>query len=220
MESLEQIKLTLKTSSTFGILLEENPEEYEFLAQEALKQAICQKGIPALTLPDRLPDELRQKWSPISPLAPCVAFPQKTSLSLPKDKYGIKEVTYQENQNNLTFIFTSKDNTLSRKDIVVEKLPPQAETVFCFFEEAEKINRFDRQIRLPEKQKIVHITKDRRTVTEKVFEIIQVLNPPLLENPAVPTLLLAALMSEIQNFVEDSGQQTLSLASRLLELGA
>ncbi|MBU1179055.1 hypothetical protein KKB69_01850 [Patescibacteria group bacterium] len=213
---IERIKPLIENSGSFGLLTDQNPEDHEFLAKEALKKTISQKFLPVLDLP-RPHTELLEKWSAIIKPVQEIEFPKKTLLKLPKSKYGIKEVAYKEDGENLALVITSDNGLISSNDISFETLLPETETVFCFFENQAKLEKFQGMLQLPDNEKIVFLSPNRRTQTEKVFEIIKIFNPDILEDAGISSLLYAALVSETNNFSEKNTKEVLSLGSLLLE---
>lgn len=214
----EKIKSLIENSKSFALLLDDQPEEHEFLAKEILKEVINNKGLPVLTLPED-PEELKKKWALVAQSANSINFPQKTALKLPKTKYQIQEISYKDDGENLSFIITSPNDIILKEDISLEKLPPEAETVFCFFENREKIEKFKNLLCLPAQEKIIFFEQGEKTLTEKIFNIAQIFDPQLLNNEKISTLLYAALLLETRNFTEKTSKDTLALASLLLENG-
>ncbi|MFC1756840.1 hypothetical protein ACFLZC_01615 [Patescibacteria group bacterium] len=212
---VEKIKTLIETSKSFGIITDKNPEDYEFLAKEALKRTLALKKIPALDLlTERV--GLKDKWSPIiKPIAE-IAFPQKTIIKLPKEKYDIKEVSYKEDDNNLSFVVTSKENEILNQDILLEKLPPETDSVFCFFGNDKKLEELRKTIKLPNNDKIIFIKQSEKTVTEKVLEIIKIFSPELANDMDTSTLLFASLITETNNFSTGITKESFFLATQLL----
>lgn len=213
---LQQIKSIIENSESFGILLDENPEEYEFLAKEALRETISNKNIPVLNFPQN-PEDFKEKWSVIINPTTSIKFPEKTSIKLPKEKCNIKEISYKEDEGNLALIITSQGSNLTKEDISLEKLPPEVETVFCFFENPTKIEKYKNQLSLPNQKNIIFITPNEKTLTEKVFDIVKMFDPNTLNNKSISTLLLASLLTETENLSENVTKEILLLANVLFE---
>jgi hypothetical protein len=218
-EALNKIKTLIEESKSFGLLLDPNPEEHEFLAREILEQVITQKKLPIVSLPE-LSKINKEKWSPVLKEKLAVFVPHKTSIRLPKQKYLVEEVAYEENEEYLSFVLTPKKGGLLKEDLVLENLPPQVDTAFCLFENETKIETFKNDITLPSKEKIVYITPNEKTITEKVFSIAEIFNPNILTDKNISTLLFAALLKETNEFSENITKETLSLGSLFLENGA
>ncbi|PIS13223.1 MAG: hypothetical protein COT67_02935 [Candidatus Tagabacteria bacterium CG09_land_8_20_14_0_10_41_14] len=215
---LNKTRPIIGEAKSFAILLDKNPEEYELLSSEVLKRAISSKNLPLITLPQTQTDT-EKKWSVLFKFLANQRFPRKTSLKLPKDKYGIKEVGYKEEEDNIALIITGDNGFFSKEDILLETLPPEPEVVFCFFENPSTVDNFSGLIRLPEKEKTIFITPNEQTLTEKVFQLIKILNPSVQEDGELNTILFASLLSETDNFQKNS-QSVLSLATLLLKKGA
>ncbi len=222
---LEKITNIIENSQSFGILIDQNSEDCEFLLKEVLKKTILKNETPVLDLPKaclpegKVQNELQEKWSTISKPSPIIEFPKKTLIKLPKDKYGIKEVSYKTQDGNLALVLTANTENILIEDISLEKLPPETEVVFCFFDEENKINQFKNSIQIPNNEKIIFITSKTRTQTEKVFDIIKIFNPKILNDSEISTLLFAALVTETNNFSERKTKEVLSLGGLLLEKG-
>ncbi|MFC1625273.1 hypothetical protein ACFL1O_00085 [Patescibacteria group bacterium] len=216
----QKIKTSVEESKSFGLLLDGNPNEHDFLAKEILQTVINKQNLPVLVLP-KPPEEMQDKWAPLTktPTTP-TEFPKKTSLKLPKEKYDIKEVSYKEDGNNLSLIITSKDNILSNEDIRLEILPPEIDMAFCFFEDLSKTEIFQNEIQLPHNEKIILLTPTEKSLTEKILDIIKIFDEEILEQKEIATLLLASLLIETDNFSRKITEQTLTLASLLLKKGA
>ncbi len=218
-DALNKIKTLIEQSSSFGILNDPKPEEHEYLARFALEYAILKKKSPVTALPEP-PENYEKKWRDILQNKPKNELTQKSSINLPKNKYQIKEISYEEDEKYLKLILTSGGLTVSKEDIVLETVPPAAETVFCFFENSEKIKYFGHKIRMPDKDRIIFVTANDRTMTEKVFDIAEMFYPNILTDKTLATVLYAALVKETGGFSENTAKGTLSLASVLLESGA
>ncbi len=216
---LNKIKNLIETSRSFAILTNTDAEEHEILAKEILERVLADKNLPFVSLPQET-NPLREKWSAILKPANQCSLLQKTSIKLPKDKCEVKEISYEEDENHLSFIITSPKSGISKEDLILENLPPQVDAVFCFFEDEEKLKGFENKAQLPPLERIVFITPNERTITEKIIDIASLFNPALLNSGGIPTLLFAALIKETNNFTERITKNTLYLASLLLEKGA
>lgn len=214
-EKVEKIQSLMENSESFAILLDKNPEEHELLAKEALKQTISSKNIPVLNLPQDSAD-FREKWSAIIKPATNTRFPQKTSIKLPKGN-SVEEISYKKDGDNLALIITSNGHDITKENISLEKLPPEIGTVFCFFENPTKIENYKNQLQFPDKENIIFITSDKKTLTEKISDIIKVFNPNALNNESISAPLLASLLTETENLSENVTKEILSLANSLFE---
>ncbi len=217
--TLDKIKILIETSQSFAILGNTNAEEHEILAKEILEQVMADKKLLFISLPQEA-NPLREKWSAILKPASQHSLLQKTSIKLPKDKYEIKEISYEEDENHFSLVITSPKNGISKEDLIFQSLPPQIDAVFCLFEDEEKLKSFENRVQLPPLERIVFITPNERTITEKILDIASLFNPALLDLKGMPTLFFAALIRETNNFTEKINKNTLYLASLLLEKGA
>jgi len=218
-ETLNKIKRLIESSKSFGILLDQNPEEHEFLAKEILEHVITDKNLPSITLPEDL-DEHKNKWKPILKEKIKTYIPQKSSIKLPKDKYKIKELSYEEDDDYLSLILTPQNGNLLKEDVLIENTPPETDLLFCLFERESKLDLYKEKIKIPEREKIIFINPCEKTLTEKIFTVAEIFNPNLLTDKNLTTLLHAALLKETENLKESSTKETLSLASLFLENGA
>jgi hypothetical protein len=216
---LNQIKTIVENSKSLAILLEKNPEDYEIFNREVLKSVFISKNIPTISLPST--DEgFRNKWSSLIRKKQEIPLPIETSLKIPKEKCLIKEVSYNEDENYLSFILTSLDKKPSKEDIELKTMPPRPSMVFCLFKERQILEEFHNQLQLPEKEKIIFLYAEEKLLTEKVFAVLKTLKPDLLSDPEICTLLFGSLALETNNFSEGINQSILSLASILLKNGA
>jgi len=221
MTTIEKIELLINGSQNFGVFLNRDPEDHEFLAKEILKRTINKRGYPVLDLPaDNL--ELTSKWQSLtSPFDVQLEFPKKTSIKLPREKYGIKEVSYKEQKDgDLSLIVTSQNSPLLNEDLLIEELPPEIDVVFCLFNNSEKLENFKSQAKLPPNDKVVFLTSEGKTLTQKIFEITKLFDNNALDDPEINSLLFAALTTETNNFSEKIDEENLSFASSLLAKGA
>ncbi len=216
--AIDKIKSLIEDSQSFAILSDKNPENFEFLAKEALKTTINKKNIPIIELP-QTHEDLKNEWSDIISKETLTKFPKKTVVKLPKEKYKVKEVSYKDDPENVSFLITSENNTIEKEDVSLEEMLPCPDVVFCFFENKNKIENFKNSLELLNREKIVFITQEGRTTTEKIFDILKIINSNILDEKNVVNLLLASLITETNNFSNKKTKETLSLGSTLLENG-
>lgn len=218
-KTIQAIKDIVDQSKSFAILLQENSEEHQFLLKEALAVAISAKSYPVMSV-FKQPEEQLNLWLPLTADLPeNKELPRKTSINLPKEKYNIKEVSYQEKDNNLSLIITSDSSVLKNEDITLETLLPEPEMVFCLFENPSKTNLFQKHLTLPPEEKIIFLTSDKKTLVEKVAKIIKMFDNAGLEKKEINSLLFASLLLETDNFSKNVGAETLALASELIKKG-
>lgn len=214
------IKHLIETSKSFGILLEEKAEDYELLAKDLLIKILSLKQIPVASFPgDR--EAYKEKWGAIVKPHETIPVPHKTSIRLPKEKYNIKEVSYEENAEDLSLVITSKNGRLLKEELIFENLPPQVDALICFLKDESSVNLFKNRLQIPEKEKIVFVKKgERKTFTEGIFELSKTFEPDPLYDRDAATLFLAMLLEETNNLTENINKDLLSLGSVLLEKGA
>ncbi len=114
----DRVKNLIETSQSFAVLADTNAEEHKILAKEILQQTLTDKNLLFIGLPQE-PNQLREKWSAV--LKPVNRQPllQKTSIKLPKDKYEVKEISYEEDENHLSLIITSPKSGISKEDFIL-----------------------------------------------------------------------------------------------------
>lgn len=215
----DKIKNIIENSESFAILLANNPEEHEFLLSEVLAEALSLQNKPTFVPSAKETNtELKEKWASLLQTRKKISFPQRTTIKLPKNNFDIDQVSYKEESDYLSFIITSKDNyEITKESISTEKLPPQADAVFCFFEDETKINDFQNIIKFPGKEKIIFITASEKTLTEKIFGIIKIIDSELISQKTISDLLFASLLAETNGFSFKISKETLRLGGGLLE---
>jgi len=213
------IKHLIETSKSFGILLEETAEDYEILAKDLLIKIFSRKQVPVVSFPcDK--ETYKEKWGAIVRISEIVPLPHKTSIKLPKEKYDIKEVSYEESADNLSLVITSKKGQLLKDELVFENLLPQVDALICFLKDESKVTLFKNRIQIPENEKIIFIKNNQKTLTEEILELSKTLEPNLLHDQNTATLFLAMLLEETNNLTEKINKELLILGSLLLEKGA
>lgn len=218
-EALNKIKSLIENSKSFGIFLGQNFEEHEFLLKEILEQIISMKNLPVLSFPNDAAPQ-KEKWATVLKERPTVFIPQKSSIMLPKDKYQIKELSYEEDDKYFSLVFTPQNGGLNKEDIIVSNMLPQVDMAFCFFENEEKTEFFKDKVRMPSRERIIFVCAGEKTLTEKVFSIAGIFDPNFLRDKSLATLFYVALLKETASFSEKAGKEPLSLGSLFLENGA
>lgn len=217
--TLEKIKTLVAGSKSFGILLDDNPEEYESLLKEILKETIASKDIPVVSLPED-PEGFREKWSEILKERSESVLPRKTSIKIPKEKYKINQISYKEDAESVSLVIDLPQEDLVLEDLRLEKLPPEADAIFCFFENEEKLSKFKNDVSAPSRDKIIFIKTTEKTLTGKIFDILKTFNPNAAEDKNATTILYASLLLETNHFSEKTTKETFSLAKLFAENGA
>jgi len=217
--TLEKIKTLVENSKSFGIIADNNPEEHELLLKEVLKETIASKNIPIISLP-KDPEGFREKWSEILKEGSNYTPPRKTSIKIPKEKYKINQISYREDDKNVSLVIDLPQNELVLEDLSLEKLPPEADVVFCFFENEERLIKFESEIIVPSRDKIIFIKANGKTLTGKILDILKVFHPNVAEDKKKATILYAALFLETDRFAEKLSKETFMLAKLFTENGA
>jgi hypothetical protein len=218
-EALEKIITIFQESKTFALLSKKNSEDHKLLSKEALKNALLDKNLKVLSLPER-PD-FQKKWSSIIPEHNCPIF-QQTSIRIPKKQYKVKELTYEENDDFLSLVITSENGELNKGAVIFENVLPKIDAAFCFFDphESSILEEFKDKIILPPKEKIIFLSSNDITFAEKISKIIKAVAPESYNLTATATLLFASLITETNNFIRPISQEVLRFGSDLLSLGA
>lgn len=216
------LKTLINNSQTFAVLLGHTAKEHEILLKEALLSTISGKNLPVFSLPEHKEEEiiLKERWSEFLTGRNTIALPQKTSIRLPKEKYRVKEVSYKEDGDYISLIITSENGNLFKEDITLQKLPPSADAVFCFFDNEEILENFNGKILLPDNENIVFISESQqnKTLSEKIYEIALLFDDNILNKKDIATLFLASLIIETDNFSEKT-KEAIGFGSFLLKNG-
>ena len=215
------IKQIIETSQSAGLLLEKGMGEEFFLAKEALKTALLLKNLALISLPYEIP-AYASKWLPFL-TKEGAPVPQKISINIPKEKYPVKELKYDEDNDYFSLLITLQGTNFNKDDLIFKETLPKTDSIFYFCRnfDSEKLNHFKTLIEIPEKENVILIKPDQETVSEKAFEIIDSFSfdNEILKTSHLPTLLFAAVFKETDGF-KNISQGALRLAARLLELGA
>lgn len=220
-KGVETIKNIIENSQSAALLLEQKAGEEFFLAKEALRTALLLKNLALISLPENPPD-YAQKWSSLlaSNSAP---VPQKVSIRIPKDKYPVKELKYDENDDFFSLLITTQGPGFNKEALIFEQALPKVDSAFCFsaHPDPETLEDF-KKIELPEKEKITVISPGEKTVSQKVFDIVSSLNiePEILKTSHLTSLLLAGVIKETDNLTRNTSQEVLRQTAFLLEQGA
>jgi hypothetical protein len=187
----EKIKSIVDQSKLFALILDEDFEEYELLAREALKTALESKEASVFLIPEN-PENFTTKWSTILRPSKNSFFSNSLSLSIPKNQIKIKEISYENNDQFFTLNIESEGDGINFENIIFEQTPTAVNAVFYFGENEPKAQN----ISFPEKEKIILVTKNNRTITEKTKDILQSIDPNLISFSKIPSILLASFISE------------------------
>lgn len=220
-KNIGAIKQTIEISQSAGLLVEKGAGEEFFLAKEALKTALLLKNLALISLPYETP-VYAPKWRSFL-TKEGAPVPQKISINIPKGKYPVKELKYDEDNDYFSILVTVQGTNFNKDDLIFKETLPKTDIIFYFCRDfdSEKLNHFKTLIAIPEKENIVVVKPGEETVSEKVFEIIDSLgfDNEILKTGHLPTLLFAAVFKETDGF-KNISQGAFRLTARLLELGA
>ena len=219
---MEKIKSIIEESHSFGLFLKEDPKDHELLAREALKSFLIKKEKTVLYLPDN-PESFIKKWSSLLTDQNSNNAPNSISIHIPKGQTKIKEVTYEDTDEALDLNIITENGEINPQEIVFEPKTANIDAVFCFclttLPEPENLKRFNKQIPLPPKEKIIFINDNEETLAQKTFTLIKTLENDLSDNKTV-SLLFASLTSERMCSYQQSREKTLEIEKDLIRLGA
>lgn len=216
----EQIKDIIDNSKSAALLLDENAQEHEFLAREALRIALEEKGLTVYQFPEA-PESFIAKWLLILGSYEKPSLFSSTSILIPKNRFDIKEINYEENENFFVLNVHSENSDIKKDDIFFESKPVSIEAVFCMGNPCPSPENHLKRFSTPEQKKIAHLTQTG-TFAQNIFEIIKnIFGDIRRENHiSMHSLLMASLMCETEELKEGLNKNVLSLAANLLDAGA
>lgn len=219
-EQIDKIKELIEQSKSFALILDKNPEEYELLSREALKSALCLKGVFVYLLPKN-DENFIEKWSAAISKFENTPPSYFVSLNIPKKKFKIKEIFYESNDEFFTLNIGTEGGGLTPENIIFKPKATAIDAVFCFGSPEIKWSEITKdEMSLPGKEKIVFITNKDKTIAEKIKDIISIIDEKLLSESNISTLLFAALILETDNFTRNISEKNISLAGVFLKSGA
>lgn len=216
----EKIRKILTSAKSFAIVTRDEKSEEIILAKEALVAAIRNTGLSVISYPERQKN-FAEKWVVILPAAGVAPVVFSTSILLPKNKIEIQEVSYTEDSRYVSININASEE-ISKENAVFKTLPAKIDAIFCFGELPEGLSQ---KITIPEQDNIIALfpPSNGETISEKVFNIIQLIEPSedvSATNQPVPDLLLASLFLETDQLQKNLNENVLELASSLIKLGA
>lgn len=219
LEQEEKIRKIFTEAKTFAVVCENDAGEEVFLAKEALCEILKISALAVYQLPERL-KSLNDKWSDFLLSSEGFSPLYSTSILIPKNRFGAKEISYSDDGQNISININSAKEEISKDSVIFKNNPPKADAVFYFTPANDQIQT---KISLPEEKSkviVLHLEKEQ-TISEQVFEIISKagLNNDL-EKTGVPNLLLASLVLETNYFKNNFSEKTANLLGELLRLGA
>ena len=219
-EALEKIQAVFKESKTFALLSKKASEDFRLLAKEALKHVLLEKKLDVISLPEH--QDFQKKWKILIPEKKSSPVLRQTSIRIPKAQCKIKELNYENNDDFLSLILTSENGEITKDALIFEPVRPRPDAVFCFFDphETETFQGIEDKITLPSKEKIIFLTSNGTTFSEKIAQIVKTVAADALSLRQISTLLFASLITETNNFIRPVSQEVLRFGSELLSLGA
>lgn len=216
----EQIKNIIDNSKSAALLLNENAPEHELLAREALRMAIEEKGLTVYQFPEA-PESFIAKWLPILGSYEKPSLFNTTSILIPKNRFEIKEINYEENGNFFVLNIHSENSDIKKDDIFFESKPMTIGTIFCMGNPCPIPEKHLKKISMPEQEKIARLPQTGN-FAQNIFETIKNISGEIRQENHVRmhSLLMASLICETEGFKEELNKNILSFAADLLGAGA
>jgi hypothetical protein len=218
---IKRIQEIIENSKIIGLTIKKGAGETELLAREALRILFQTKGL-SVFCPQPMPEIFKSKWGCFLD-NPSLPLPfNKILIRFPKENFEVKEINYEDGPEFLTLKVFSGKNKFEKNNILVETELPTLDAIFHLGPEEEKnLAEILTEVVLPDKEKIIFITPEETTFSEKIFEIADFLgiNFSTAENNFA-NLLLASLLTETGGLKKNLSERSLIFANRLLSLGA
>lgn len=211
----EQVQTIIASNNNFLIVSDKLARPEIFLAREALRLVLEASGKRVFSHP-KLPDYFFERFQVILPEERGGNFSYTAEISVPK-LLQIKEVCYEENENNFLIIITSKSK-IEEKNLTIKEKPEKIEVLFLL---ASELNAEDLQSKfeLPPREHRVNIVKNHITISKKIFDIAEKFNLNSAHKRQFATLLYAALIYETKNFRNIADAEVFDLAKTFLSFG-
>ncbi len=217
----DQIRETLESANSAALVVGEEYSEEKFLLREALASFLRGRNLSVFFLPET-PKEIKNKWS-VFLSGEDNFLPQKqTSIKIPKKFFTAKELEYEDNEEFLNINLTPTPGafgTLEKNHILVEQKSMEVDIALCFCQ--PDIKELIKHSGLAVKKEVIFIIQDEKTISEKIYELMEKIGhntDPKETN--IPHLLLASLLLETDNFRKKITEGVLSLGHTLLSWGA
>ncbi len=215
----ERIKEIVEQSDSFGLFMDEGNEEHILLARKALKAILQNEGKTVFQFPET-PEHFKGKWSSILPAIEENPITHSTLLHIPKKRFNIKGISYEDTDDFFTINIDAENNLLQREDIVFESRPAQIDAALCFFDDPESLESAVQNISLPPKEKIIFINPSNGTLAGKIYDIARAIDENSVSRNNVSSLLLASLLLERVKTYRQSRDKTWQTEQDLLQSGA
>ncbi len=221
-ERTEKIKNMIELSDSFALLLKSRPEEHELLAAEAFKAALEEKRKSVYLFPEKS-EEFKKRWAHILPIEKKNTRLFINFIRIPKDKYGIKEIAYENGDDFFTLKIISENEGLSKENVAFESRPQTAAADIVFtigLSPGEEPKGAEKRISFPAKDKIIPLNPNKKAVAGAIQDIIMSMGEDILSRQSISTLLLASLLFEKTLQYEQSGEETAKRKEKLISSGA
>jgi hypothetical protein len=213
-----QIRETLNSANSALLIIGENYTEEKFLLREAFSFFLKDKGISVLNFPET-PKEIKQKWSEFISQEEISQNQNKTSIRIPKKLLNVKELEYEEDEDFFNINFVSGAKKINKNEILIEPKVNEIDIAFCFCQPTAQEIFKDKNWAI--KKEVIFIIPNEKTISEKIFELMENTNPYYnFKETSIPQLLFASLILETENFKKNITEGVLSLGHTLLSLGA
>jgi|GEM_PF-5909011 len=217
----EQLRETIESVKNAVLIVGEEKTEEKFLLREALSLFLNSKDIFVSIVPPA-PEEIKTKWSPlVEEKFFTITRDVVNTIKIPKKKFFPQEIEYEEDENFLKINLISKDGHIDKNDIFVEQEPLEFDIAFCFSNpKHEEISKYQN---IAIKKEAIFIVPDKeKTLAEKIYEIIEKTSNNIeeIKDTKIPSLLMASLVLETENFRKKINQNIFYLGYNLLDLGA
>ena len=226
----EKIRRIFANAKSFAIVSGDEAVEEVFLAKEALAAAIRNAGLSVYSYPEKQKN-FAEKWLSVLPVANNNPLTFSTSILIPKSKIETQEISYTEDDRYVSINISATKEEISKENVVFKTLPAKVDAVFYFppfgpNQPNEKLpEELSKKITAPEPDNVMSISSGAKgeTISEKVFNIIQTIESSgdiSIKKSPVPDILLASLFAETDQLQKNLNEETLTLASSLIKLGA
>lgn len=217
-EAKAKIKELVEEAKNILLLVEPSAEETELLSRHALKNTLEQADKKLFLLPEP-PKDFENKFSSLIAQYQKPAGTNGLKITIPKN-IPLEELSYQEEGDNFSINLNCKNGAIAPQDIKIEQAKPKMDLVFCFSDKQKLVEQARKKLALPDKENLVFLTKNTRTLAEKIYDLRQALNLSATEDKNTATLLYASLIYETNNFQEKTSEAVLELGAKLLKAGA
>lgn len=226
----EKIRKIFTDARSFAVVSGNETAEETLLAKEALVEAIRNTGLSVHSYPERQKGFL-EKWDSLLPPASNAPATFSTSILIPKNKIETKEISYTEDERYVSINISAAKEEISKENVIFKTLPAKVDAVFFFppsgqnWLGGELPGEISKKITAPDSDNIIAVSSssDNETISQKIFNIIQVIESSgdaSIKKSPVPDLLLASLLIETDQFQKNMNEETLTLASSLIKFGA